>query len=143
MPFSSVLGAQSVVKPGVCTSATRPAVPYDGQVVYQTDTDQTIVWDGTAWTVLAPIAGGRNRIINGGFDVWQRGAGAFTTSNTYTADRWVVVAASGQTISVTQQSFTAGNAISGFEPQFHARIAWSGIHSFPTRRSSDDRKSVV
>ena len=129
MPLSSVVGAQSIVKPGVCTSTTRPASPYDGQVIYMTDVDQTAVWDGTQWTVLAPIAGSRNRIINGGFDVWQRGAGAFTTSNTYTADRWAVVGASGQTISVTQQSFTAGNAISGFEPQFHARIAWSGTPS--------------
>jgi hypothetical protein len=129
MPLSSVVGAQSIVKPGVCTSTTKPASPFDGQVIYMTDVDQTAVWDGTQWTVLAPIAGGRNRIINGAFNVWQRGAGAFTTSNTYTADRWAVVGASGQTISVTQQSFTPGNAISGFEPTFFARIAWSGTPS--------------
>ena len=117
------------IKPGVCTSTNRPVNPFDGQVIYMTDVDQTAVWDGSQWTVLAPIAGGRNRIINGAFNVWQRGAGAFTTSNTYTADRWAVVGASGQTISVTQQSFTPGNAISGFEPTFFARIAWSGTPS--------------
>ena len=49
MPFSSVLGAQSIVKPGVCTSGTRPAVPFDGQMIYETDTDRTLVWNGTAW----------------------------------------------------------------------------------------------
>ena len=129
MPLSSVVGAQSIVRPGVCTSSTKPASPYDGQVIYMTDVDQTAVWDGSSWVVLAPIAGGRNRIINGDFKVWQRGAGAFTTSNTYTADRWAVVGASGQTISVTQQSFTPGNAISGFEPTFYARLAWSGTPS--------------
>jgi hypothetical protein len=91
MPFSSVVGAQSVVRPGVCTSSTRPAAPFDGQVVYLTDTDQTLVWDGAAWTVLAPIAGGRNSIINGAFDVWQRSTDA-TTAGSYgyaTADRWI------------------------------------------------------
>ena len=49
MPLSSVVGAQSIVKPGVCTSSTRPASPYDGQMIYETDTDKTLVWNGTAW----------------------------------------------------------------------------------------------
>ncbi len=78
------------IKPGVCTSTNRPAAPFDGQVIYMTDVDQTAVWDGTQWTVLAPIAGGRNAVINGNMDVWQRGT-SFTISTgvvTYTADRW-------------------------------------------------------
>lgn len=74
------------LKPGVCTSTTRPASPYNGQVIYMTDVDQTAVWDGTAWTVLAPIAGGRNVIINGAMNVWQRGT-SFTGN--YTTDRWL------------------------------------------------------
>lgn len=109
MPFSSVLGAQSVVKPGVCTSSTRPAAPYDGQVVYLTDTDQTLVWDGTAWAVLAPIAGGRNAVINGSFNVWQRSTDA-TTVGSYsyaTADRWISrTAAGGGSVRVSRQAAT-------------------------------------
>ena len=53
MPLSSVVGAQSIVKPGVCTSSTRPASPYDGQVIYETDTDRTLVWNGTGWVFLS------------------------------------------------------------------------------------------
>lgn len=49
MPLSSVVGAQSIVKPGVCTSSTRPASPFDGQVIYETDTDRIVVWDGSSW----------------------------------------------------------------------------------------------
>lgn len=49
MPLSSVVGAQSIVRPGVCTSSTRPASPYDGQVIYETDTDRIAVWDGSSW----------------------------------------------------------------------------------------------
>ncbi len=110
MPLSSVVGAQSIVKPGVCTSTTRPASPFDGQVIYMTDVDQTAVWDGTQWTVLAPIAGNRNRIINGAMDVWQRGT-SFTTDNAatviYTADRWAARAlypGFGATQTITRES---------------------------------------
>jgi hypothetical protein len=41
------------VKPGVCTSTTRPATPYNGQVIYETDTGYLRVWDGSAWDYLS------------------------------------------------------------------------------------------
>jgi hypothetical protein len=92
MPLSSVVGAQSIVKPGVCTSSTKPASPYDGQVIYMTDVDQTAVWDGSSWVVLAPIASGRNVIINGAMQVAQRGTStASITAGDFiyrTADRF-------------------------------------------------------
>ena len=80
------------LKPGVCTSSNRPANPFDGQVIYMTDVDQTAVWDGTQWTVLAPIASGRNVIHNGAMQVHQRGtSSASITANTYfTADRFAL-----------------------------------------------------
>lgn len=53
MPLSSVVGAQSIVKPGVCTSSTRPASPFEGQMIYETDTDILAIWNGTAWRQLA------------------------------------------------------------------------------------------
>lgn len=52
MPFSSVLGASSVVKPGVCTSTTRPTVPYVGQLIFETDTNRLVVWNGSSWVYL-------------------------------------------------------------------------------------------
>ena len=75
------------IRPGVCTSTNKPASPFDGQVIYMTDVDQTAVWDGTQWVGTSPI-GGRNVIINGSFSVWQRGTTSATTSKTYLADRW-------------------------------------------------------
>jgi hypothetical protein len=57
MPLSSVLGAQSLVRPGVCTSTTRPAVPFEGQTIYETDTDSVRSWDGTNWVVIGPSTG--------------------------------------------------------------------------------------
>ena len=55
---------------------------------------ETLVADNSTSTGLryqGTIAAGRNFVINGGMDVWQRGAtGLGTTTGSYTADRWVL-----------------------------------------------------
>ena len=35
-------------RPGVCTSSTRPTAPYEGQTIFETDTDRMYVWNGSA-----------------------------------------------------------------------------------------------
>lgn len=68
MPLSSVVGAQSIVKPGVCTSSTRPASPFEGQVIYETDTDLLRIWTGAAWRTLNAAAatnGSVLQVVNG------------------------------------------------------------------------------
>lgn len=52
MGLSSQLAASSLARPGVCTSSTRPASPYEGQVIYTTDLDTLEIWNGTAWRIL-------------------------------------------------------------------------------------------
>jgi hypothetical protein len=49
MPISSFLAPSAIAKPGVCTSSTRPASPYQGQAIYETDTNKLLIWNGTAW----------------------------------------------------------------------------------------------
>ena len=49
MPLSSFLAPSALAKPGVCTSSTRPASPYEGQVIYETDTDKLLFWNGSTW----------------------------------------------------------------------------------------------
>ena len=51
MGISQQIGASSIVKWGTCTSSTRPASPYEGQHIYETDTDIEYVWNGSAWVV--------------------------------------------------------------------------------------------
>lgn len=71
---------------------------------------------------------GRQAIINGNFDVWQRGV-TFTpsSSGTYTADRWFVGYATGggtlPTDTITRQQITAGELFGGF---YHLRLAVDG-----------------
>ena len=51
MGISQQIGSSSQIKPGVCTSATRPASPYTGQVIFETDTNRMLVWNTTAWVM--------------------------------------------------------------------------------------------
>jgi hypothetical protein len=47
-----------------------------------------------------------NLLTNGGFEIWQRGNGPFTSG--YTADRWNLQPVSGSTASITRQSGGSG-----------------------------------
>lgn len=33
----------------ICTSSSRPSSPWDGQIIFETDTESLQVWDGSAW----------------------------------------------------------------------------------------------
>lgn len=56
MGVSNYLPSSRLIQPGVCTSSTRPASPYEGMVIYETDTDRTMIWNGSSW-VLQHSAG--------------------------------------------------------------------------------------
>jgi molybdopterin-binding protein len=48
MAIDAALGRLGI-QTGVCTSSTRPANPYEGQVIYETDTNNLRFWSGSAW----------------------------------------------------------------------------------------------
>jgi hypothetical protein len=76
---------------GDLISATADNTP---SIVTVGSNGNLLVADSSATSGLrwqGSIAAGRNFVINGGMDVWQRGASGFGTSTgTYTADRWVL-----------------------------------------------------
>jgi hypothetical protein len=84
--------------------------PVEGMVTYLADTDTYQFWNGTAWTnLVSSTVGSGNAIINGGFDIWQRGTSGLTIGNSLTnafsADRWSSYRAANHTaISVSRQT---------------------------------------
>lgn len=92
----AISSSASGLRPGVCTSTTRPTNPYTGQIIFQTDTGTMHNWDGAAWQFLAPTQQ-PNLLYNGAMQVAQRSSNvpSITTSNYYTADRWQIQGSAG------------------------------------------------
>jgi hypothetical protein len=104
----------------------------EGMLTYLNDSDSYQSWNGSAWTGLVPQS--PNAVINGGFDVWQRGTSLSPTSgaNNFLADRfYYAFNGTGSTRTLSQQTFTPGTApASGYEAAFFLRhnctVAGSG-----------------
>lgn len=77
MGISQQIGASSLIKAGVCTSSTRPASPFEGQMIYETDTDLTYIWGGSAWQQVA----GGTAVGNSGLVYITSGALSSTSTN--------------------------------------------------------------
>ena len=54
MPITNYLPSSRLIQPGVCTSATRPASPFEGQVIYETNTKTILIYNGSAWITTLP-----------------------------------------------------------------------------------------
>ncbi len=75
MAFSSAYGLGSI-RTGVCTSTSRPASPFVGQTIYETDTGAILVWKGSSWSGISKM----------------RNVATFTTSGTWTVPAGVTYA---------------------------------------------------
>lgn len=77
-------------------------------------------------------AAGKNSVINGAFDVWQRASGgtfitqANFSGSSYFADRWryTAIGGTGKSVTQSQVTFTPGSApVAGYEGKFYLRVA--------------------
>ena len=81
MPISNLSNG---LRTGVCTSTNRPTTPYEGQVIYETDTDLSYIYNGSSWQQVS----GGTAVGNSGL-VYVTSAGitaatTFTVSNCFT-----------------------------------------------------------
>jgi hypothetical protein len=95
----------------------------NGDVYSASDVNDT---NGTINANATPYAAGKNKVINGAFDNWQRGTSFTLTTGTltYCADRFIFTGfGSGTAATVTRQTFTPGTApVAGYEGQYFARF---------------------
>lgn len=96
---------------------TRLTVADNGNVTLAND----LVVTGTVQSSNISATGSmasRNKIINGNFDIWQRGTSF--SGNEYGADRWVN-APNGSSMTQSRQSFTLGQTDVPNEPAYFCR----------------------
>lgn len=98
--------------------------PTEGMIVWLQDANKFVYYTGTAWAdvIVSPSTG--NAIINGAFDIWQRGTSINTTGTFYGADRWLTFSFSGSSTTISRQTFTPGTApVSGYEGKYFMRVS--------------------
>jgi hypothetical protein len=97
MGISAGLGTAGL-QPAVCTSTTRPASPYEGQMIYETDTDLTYLYSGSAWTQISgSTAKGNSGLVYITEQTVGTGVSSVTLSNVFSAtyDNYRVVYSGG------------------------------------------------
>ena len=82
------------IRPGVCTSTTRPTAPYEGQTIYETDTDMVAIWNGTAWRYISATTPTSGTVL-------QTAYAQTSTAVTYTSTTYI---ASGLSVLITPKS---------------------------------------
>lgn len=82
------------LRPGVCTSTTRPTAPYEGQMIYETDTDMVAIWNGSAWRYISATTPTNGTVL-------QVVSNTYTTETSTTSTSWVTT---GATASITPKS---------------------------------------
>ena len=103
-----------IVGTGSATFDNLAAGADGSTIVADSSTSSGLRWQGT-------YAAGKNAIINGAFNVWQRGT-SFSAQG-YLADRFrTQFNGSGATRTMSQQTFTPGTApVTGYESQYFFR----------------------
>ncbi len=83
------------------------AVAMSSALAYQT---AQVNDTGTGLELAGPSYGLKNKLMNPGFHVWQRGTSiAASAGGVYTADRWQATTGTSATVTVSQQAFAAGD----------------------------------
>lgn len=80
MGISAGQGVPSL-RPGVCTSTTRPTNPFEGQMIYETDTDMLALWNGSAWRYIAATTPTNGSVLQVVSQTYDTAASASLTSS--------------------------------------------------------------
>lgn len=105
------------LRPGVCTSSNRPATPFEGQMIYETDTDLTYVYGGSAWQ---QVAGGTAVGNSGLVYVKSQTIGSAVSSVTVTGafstdyDNYLVQLSGGAATGDANLRITLGSTATGY-----------------------------
>ena len=99
--YTATNGTSIVLTSGALVNDVLNVIAYSALTI--TDTYTQAQADAKFVQQTTNFFAGKNAIINGGFDIWQRGTSGFGTNQTYNADRWFSSYNTG-TVTISQQS---------------------------------------
>ena len=96
---------------------TRLAAGNNGESLFaDSSTNTGLRWQGDYNT-------GKNKILNGNFDIWQRGTSfTFNSAGGYTADRFNMSSGTGGVAVISRQTFTPGQTDVPGNPKYYMQI---------------------
>jgi hypothetical protein len=103
--------------------------PLEGQLVWLEDSNKYVYYTGSAWAdLITPPSTSDNAIINGAFDIWQRGT--TLSAGGFLADRWFFDS-DASVVSQSRQTFTPGSApVAGYEAAYYLNFTKNGSGSY-------------
>lgn len=112
----------------LATTAFAAALAFSTELPAQAgNAGKTITTDATNASWVDFPTAFKNKIINGNFDIWQRGTSASgTATRLFAADRWDAYQAT-SAATVTQGTFTVGQTQVPGEPTYFASIALNSL----------------
>ena len=139
----------------ITVSDAAPSSPSAGQLWWNSSTNKLFIYyqdaNSSQWIQASTpgsigatgaagadgAAVGRNKIINGNFDFWQRGT-SFTASG-YGCDRWRSYYTGGTTTAYTRQSFTLGQTDVPNNPEYYTRLVVTSGNAAGSRASFNQK----
>ena len=102
MGISNTIPPSRLIQPGVvANTAARPTSPFTGQAIYQVDTNQMLIWNGTAWVI--PNTPAQNPT---GLELVTTCTVSSTSGTSATASNGVITIGSGNTIVSVSNAFS-------------------------------------
>ena len=117
MGISQQIGSSSLSRPGVCTFSTRPATPYEGQMIYETDTDLSYIYGGSAWQQIAGgTAVGNSGLVYVTSATIGSGVSSVTVSSCFstTYDNYRILINDGVSSQESDFAMTLGSTATGY-----------------------------
>jgi hypothetical protein len=95
---------------GTAARGSAITTPVEGMVTYLEDSNSLQLYGADGWTAAGGVSSG-NAIINGAFEINQRGFTSSTATNTYMFDRWrTTLGGASGTATYSAQTFPANDA---------------------------------
>jgi len=123
--FTAAVGVGNL-KPGIVTNTGTVASPFDGQVVYETDNNRVMAYDGSSWETVGPTG-----LVLVSTTTIGSAVSSVTVSNAFSAtyDNYKIIVVGGAGSTSAPLYLTLGATATGY---YYAgfNCSWTGTSSF-------------